>query len=58
MIEQLTKLNRDCKSCSIAEIAITDKQKAYREFVENLKKQGVTGAEYRERVAEWNKIHP
>ncbi len=57
MTEQLTKLNQDCESCSIAEIAITDKQKAYREFVENLKKQGITGAEYREKVAEWNKSH-
>jgi hypothetical protein len=57
MIEQLTKLNQDCKSCSIAEIAITDKQKAYREFVEKLKRQGIIGAEYREKVAEWNKSH-
>ena len=57
MIDQLAKLNQECNATSIAEISITDRQKAYREFIEGLKKQGVTGAEYREKVADWNRNH-
>lgn len=57
MIQQLTKLNQACSSSSIGEIAITDKQKTFREYIEELKKQGVTGEKYREKVAEWNKTH-
>lgn len=57
MIDQLAKLNQECNAISIAEIAITDRQKAYREFIEGLKRQGVTGAQYREKVADWNRNH-
>jgi hypothetical protein len=54
----LGQLNARAKqSYSIAELAITEKQKAFREFVENLKRQGVTGSEYRKKVAEWNREH-
>ena len=57
MVGRLESLNEAHKSSSIAEIAITDKQKAFREFVEALKEQGVTGADYREKIAEWNREH-
>jgi Icc-related predicted phosphoesterase/uncharacterized protein YprB with RNaseH-like and TPR domain len=57
MIQQLTKLNQECISSSIGEIAITDRQKNFREFIGDLKKQGVSGEKYREKVAEWNRTH-
>ncbi len=57
MINHLAKLNQECNATSIAEISITDRQKAYREFIEGLKKQRVTGAEYREKVADWSRNH-
>lgn len=57
MIEQLTKLNQESKTNSIAEISSTDRQKSFREYVEQLKSQGITGEKYREKIAEWNTRH-
>ncbi len=57
IIEQLTKLNQESETKSIAEISSTDKQKSFREFIEKLKSQGIKGEQYRERIAEWNNQH-
>lgn len=57
IMEKLQSLNQAKQSSSIAELAISEKQKAFREFVGKLKGQGVTGPEYREKVAEWNREH-
>ena len=57
LIKRLESLNQEYKACSIAEISITGKQKTFREFIENLKKQGVTGTEYRDKIADWNRSH-
>ena len=35
-----------------------EKQRKFREFVDSLKKQGITGEEYREAIMEWNKGDP
>jgi Icc-related predicted phosphoesterase/uncharacterized protein YprB with RNaseH-like and TPR domain len=61
ILEKLKSLNQAKQSSSIAELAISEKQKAFRDFVEKLKTEGVTGSRYREKVAEWNRArlsHP
>ena len=57
IIEELKKLNQESKTNSIAEISKTDKQKSFREFVEELQLQGIKGEKYREKIAEWNNQH-
>lgn len=57
ILEKLKALNQAKQSSSIAELAISERQKTFREFVEKLKKERVTGSEYRERVAAWNREH-
>ena len=37
---------------------ITDKQKRFSEFVQQLKKQGITGEEYRRKISEWFRTNP
>jgi endonuclease III len=37
---------------------ITDKQKRFNEFVQQLKKQGITGEEYRRKISEWFRTNP
>jgi predicted RecB family nuclease len=57
IIEKLRSLDQAKQTSSIAELAISEKQKAFREFVEKLRGQGVTGSQYREKIAEWNRDH-
>lgn len=45
------------KKSSIFELTISHKQKEFWDFIEELKRKGITGAEYREKVAEWNREH-
>ena len=35
-----------------------ERQRRFREFVENLKKKGMSGKEYREAIAKWNRQNP
>ena len=56
IIEKIEGLDQIEKS-SIAELTIGEKQKQFRNFVEDLKRRGITGAEYREKVAEWTRKH-
>ncbi len=57
IMEKLKSLDQAKQSSSIAELAISEKQKAFREFVEKLREQGITGSKYREKITEWNRDH-
>lgn len=57
IVERLHSLDQTKISSSIEELAIGEKQKAFREYVERLKAQGITGVQYREKIAEWNRNH-
>ena len=35
-----------------------ERQRRFRDFVENLKKKGMSGKEYREAIAKWNRQNP
>lgn len=56
IMEKIESLDQIEKS-SIAELTISEKQKQFRNFIEDLKRKGITGAEYREKVAEWTRKH-
>lgn len=42
---------------SIPELTISDDQKRFRDYVADLKRKGIAGAEYREKIAEWTRKH-
>ena len=44
--------------CFRRKTGLTDKQKRFRTFVQQLKEQGVRGEEYRRKVAEWFRTNP
>jgi hypothetical protein len=44
--------------CGSGEPAISRRQMEFREFVEQLKRQGIQGEQYRDKVAQWNREHP